>query len=182
MISRFFIGEKITKVELSNIDLANILPKITTKSYSIHKYSDLTYDHVLSYWTILLYQYPGQIGHWTLIKCDPTTKVLYFFDPYGTAPDNQWPYLENPELLFEPPHVLSNIIRRYIIADGFRFSYNHYNIQGSIRNGDIRDSECGEIVVLRILYENLSDAQFYSLCARLGGHQIFKIVKEIDAK
>jgi hypothetical protein len=34
--------------------------------------------------------------------------------------------------------------------------------------------------VLRILYEDLSDAQFYSLCMKLGGHRIFKIVKEID--
>jgi hypothetical protein len=110
------------------------------------------------------------------------TKVVYFFDPYGTAPDQQWPYLENPELLPEPPHILSNIIWRYIVADGYRFSYNPYNIQGTIRNGDIRDSECGEIVVLRIVYENLSDDKFYQLCMKLGGHQIFKIVKEIDSK
>jgi hypothetical protein len=76
--------------------------------------------------------------------------------------------------------MLTSIIRRYLISDGYRFSFNHYNIQGTIRNGDIRDSECGEFVVLRILYEDLSDVQFYSMFMKLGGHQIFKIVKEID--
>jgi hypothetical protein len=156
MLSRFFIGGKITKVELSNIDLQNIVPKVTSKPFSIHKYSDLTYDHEFTYWTILLYQYPKQIGHWTLIKYNTAHKLVYFFDPYGTPPDKQWPYLENPELLPEPYHMLSSIIRRYIISQGYRFSFNHYNIQVTIRNGDIRDSECGEFVVLRILYEDMS--------------------------
>jgi hypothetical protein len=144
------------------------------------KYGDLTYDLELPYWTILLYQYPGQIGHWTLIRCDRTKKLVYFFDPYGTPPDKQWSYLENPQFLPEPYHMLTTIIRRYLISDGYRFSFNHYNIQGTIRNGDTRDSECGVFVVLRILYEDLSDFQFYSLCTKLGGHRIFKIVKEID--
>jgi hypothetical protein len=180
MVSRFFIGGKITKVELSNIDLQSLIPKVTSKPFRIHKYSDLTYGHEFMYWTILLYQYPRQIGHWTLIKCDATKKHLYFFDPYRTPPDKQWPYLENLEFLSEPYHMLTSIIRRTIISDGYRFSFNHYNIQGTIRNGDIRDSECGEFVVLRILYEDLSDAQFYSLCMKLGGHRIFKIVKEIN--
>jgi hypothetical protein len=180
MLSRFFIGGKITKVELSNIDLQSLIPKVTSKPFRIHKYSDLTFDHELTYWTILLYQYPKQIGHWTLIQCDADRKLLYFFDPYGTPPDKQWPYLENPELLPEPYHVLTSIIRRAIISEGYRFSFNPYNIQGTIRNGDIRDSECGESVVLRILYEDISDFQFYSWCMQLGGYKIFKIVKEID--
>jgi hypothetical protein len=119
MTSRFFIGGKISKVELSNIDLQTLVPKVTSKLFSIHKYSDLTYDHQFTYWTILLYQYPGQIGHWTLIKCDPAKKVLYFFDPYGSMPDKQWPYLENPQLLPEPYHMLSAIIRRYMLSDGY---------------------------------------------------------------
>jgi hypothetical protein len=180
MLSRFFIGGKIIKVELSNIDLQNIVPKVTSKPFSIHKYSNLTYDHEFTYLTILLYQYPKQIEHLTLIKCNPTHKLVYFFDPYGTPPDKQWPYLENPELLPEPCHVLSSIIRRYIISQNYQFSFNHYNIQGTIRNGDIRDSECSEFVLLRTLYEDMSDTQFYSLCMQLGGHRIFKIVKEIN--
>jgi hypothetical protein len=179
-ISRFFIGGKITKVELLNIDLANILPKVTNRPYVIHKYGDLTPEMKLPYWMILLYQYPRQIGHWVLLECDAEKKVIYFFDPYGTPPDHQWPYLENPEMLPEPPHVLTQIIRRYVIEEKYRFHYNSYNIQGTIRNGDICDFECGEIVILRILYEDLTDAQFYSLCMRLGRHQIFKIIKKID--
>jgi hypothetical protein len=196
MVSRFFIGGKISKVELSNIDLQSLVPKVTNKPFRILKYSDLTFDHQFTYWTILLYQYPKQIGHWTLIKCSSNVpeghcssnvteshcdgKSIYFFDPYGNPPDTQWPYLENPQLLPEPYHVLSAIIREYILKHGYEFRFNRFNIQGTIRNGDIRDSECGEIVVLRILYEDFTDAQFYSLCLKLGGHEIFKIVKEID--
>jgi hypothetical protein len=180
MVSRFFIGGKISKVELSNLDLQLLMPKVTSIPFRIMKYSDLTYDHPFTYWTILLYQYPGHIGHWTLIKCDPTKKLLYFFDPHGNPPDKQWPYLENPQLLPEPYHMLTAIIQRYVTSDGYHFRYNPYNIQGTIRNGDIRDSECGEFVVLRILYEDLTDAQFYFLCMKLGGHKIFNIVKKID--
>jgi hypothetical protein len=73
------------------------------------------------YWTVLLYQYPKPRGYWVLIKCDPQRKQLYFFDPYGTPPDKQWPYLENPEVLPEPPHVLTSILRRYII-EGYLLS------------------------------------------------------------
>jgi hypothetical protein len=68
----------------------------------------------------------------------------------------------------------------YVTKDGYSFSYNIYNIQGNIRNGDIRDSMCGEIVILRIIYEHLEDRDFYLLCNRLGGHKIFDIIKKLD--
>jgi hypothetical protein len=61
---------------LSNIDLAKILPKITDKSWAIFKYGDLKPDLELPYWTIILYQYPGQIGHWCLLKCDDPMRDL----------------------------------------------------------------------------------------------------------
>jgi hypothetical protein len=61
--SRFFYGGTIIQVALSNIDLANILPKITSKNWNIHKYSDLTPEMEFPYWTLLIFQYPNQIGH-----------------------------------------------------------------------------------------------------------------------
>jgi hypothetical protein len=72
---------------MSNLDLQRIFPKVTDQSWSIHKYSGLTPNMELPYWTMLLYQYPGQIGHWTLVKCEPG--VIYFFDPYDKPPDYQ---------------------------------------------------------------------------------------------
>jgi hypothetical protein len=117
---------------MSNIDLARILPKVTDQTWRIHIYFDLTPDMELPYWTMLLYQYPGQIGYWTLVKCD--NSLIYFFDPYGKPPDSQWPYLENPQHLPEPRHVLTEIIGRYVYQKGYRFRHNHYNIKGTIRN------------------------------------------------
>jgi hypothetical protein len=49
-----------------------------------------------------------------------------------------------------------------------------------LMNGLAQNGTFTMCVVLRILYEDLSDAQFYSLCMKLGGHRIFKIVKDID--
>lgn len=162
---------------MSNLDLQIIFPKVTDQTWSIHKYSVLTPEMELPYWTMLLYQYPGQIGHWTLVKCEPGQ--VYFFDPYGKPRGSQWPYLENPQYLPEPKHVLTEIICRYVYKRGYRFRHNHYNIQGTIRNGDIRDSECGEFCVLRIIYEDLSDYDFFNLCEKLGGHKIFEMVSRL---
>jgi hypothetical protein len=143
------------------------------------KYSEIRPDMELPYWTVLLYQYPRQIQHWVLIKVDDKKREIYFMDPYGKPPDTQWPYLENPEGLPEPKHVLSEIIQRYVLK-GYKYDWNTYNIQGTIRNGEIRDSECGEIVILRIVYHDLSDKDFYELCLRLGGYKIFDLVKKIE--
>jgi hypothetical protein len=76
MTSIFFIGGKISGIALSNIDLSNILPKVTKKPWVIMRYSDLTPEMELTYWTILLYQYPNQIGHWVLIKCNASNREL----------------------------------------------------------------------------------------------------------
>jgi hypothetical protein len=190
--SRFYFGGKIKQVALSNIDLAKILPKITDKSWSIFKYGDLKLDMELTYWTIILYQYPGQVGHWCLLKCiDPMRDLgkdcgytqegsLYFFDPYGNPVDKQWPYLVNPEHKMEPRHVLSDIVHKYTIGFGFKFSYNGFNIQGSLRDSSLADSECGELCLLRIICEEMSDREFYEYCMKLGSYQIFNIIKYLD--
>jgi hypothetical protein len=76
--------------------------------------------------------------------------------------------------------VLSEIIKWYVYNSNYKFTYNKHNIQETIRNGNIRDSECGEIIILRILYEELDDDAFAELCEKLGGHKIFEIVSSID--
>jgi hypothetical protein len=63
---------------------------------------------------------------------------------------------------------------------GYKYDWNTYNIQGTIRNGEIRDGECGEIIILRIVYHDLSDKDFYELCLKLGGYKIFDLVKKIE--
>jgi hypothetical protein len=179
-LSRYFRGRALERVEMSNIDMEKILPKVTDMPYRIMKYGDLKPDMELPYWTVLLYQYPGQIGHWVLIRHKPGKQEIYFIDPYGLPPDHQWSWLENPQQLPEPRHVLTEIIKRYVYESIYKFRYNKYNIQGTIRNGDIRDSECGEIVILRIIYEDLSDYDFAVLCESLGGHKIFEMVSKLS--
>jgi hypothetical protein len=110
-LSRYFRGGALEKVEMSNIDMERIVPKVTDMPYRIMEYGDLRPDMELPYWTVLLYQYPGQVGHWTFVRHRPGAQEIYFFDPYGLAPDQQWEWLENPQQLPEPRHVLSEIIK-----------------------------------------------------------------------
>jgi hypothetical protein len=103
----------------------------------------------------------------------------FFFDSYGNKPDGAWPYLINTKGLPEPRHVLSEIIQRYI-SNGYKFSYNGFNIQGNLKDQSLADSECGELVILRILNEHMTDRQFYDYCLKLGGLQIFQLIKMLD--
>jgi hypothetical protein len=174
-ISTFYKGSKINNVAMSNIDLKQVLPMITDEPFEIIRYEELN-PFYIPYWTIILFSYPNQIGHWCLLKHDKANKELYFFDPYGARPDTQWPYLKNPQYLPEPRHTLSEIIHEYVTNKHYKFTWNPYNIQGTIRNGNIRDSECGEIVALRIMYDFLDDYEFFELCQKLGAYKIFNII------
>jgi hypothetical protein len=107
--SRYFIGGAIKNIALSNIDIGKILSKITSKPFTILKYGDLKPDTELSYYNIILYQYDSDMGHWVLLKCDPSKRELYFFDSYGNNIDGAWPYLVNTKALPEPNHILTAI-------------------------------------------------------------------------
>jgi hypothetical protein len=165
--SRYFIGGAIKNIALSNIDISKILSKITSKPFSILKYSDLKPDMDLSYYNIILYQYDSDMGHWVLLKFNPSTRDLYFFDSYGNKPDGAWPYLINTKALPEPKHILTSIIFRYAHG-GYKLEYNTYNIQGHLKDASLADSECGELVILRILNEHMSDKEFADYCLKLG--------------
>jgi hypothetical protein len=164
-----------------NIDISKILSKITQKTYQLLKYGDFKPDTELVSYNIILYQYDSDMGHWVLLRCNTNGRELYFFDSYGNKPDGTWPYLINTKGLPEPRHVLSEIIQRYI-ANGYKFSYNGFNIQGNLRDQTLADSECGELVILRVLNEQMSDRQFADYCLKLGGFQIFQLVKYLDER
>jgi hypothetical protein len=119
------------------------------------------------------------MGHWVLLNCDPVTRELYFFDSYGNKPDCAWPYLINTKALPEPNHKLTAIIFRYAHS-GYKLEYNTYNIQGQLKDASLADSECGELVILRILNEHMSDKDFADYCLKLGGFQIFQLIKYLD--
>jgi hypothetical protein len=177
--SRYFIGGALKNIALSNIDISKILSKITSKTYQLFRYGDLKPETELVFYNIILYQYNGDIGHWVLLRCNTNGRELYFFDSYGNKPDGAWPYLVNTKGLPEPRHVLSEIIQKYI-SNGYKFSHNGFNIQGNLRDASLADSECGELVILRILNEHMSDKDFADYCLKLGGFQIFQLVKYLD--
>jgi hypothetical protein len=179
--SRYFIGGAIKNIALSNIDISKILSKITPKPFTVLKYGDLKPEMELSYYNVILYQYDNDMGHWVLLQCDKDNHELYFFDSYGNKPDGAWLYLVNTKALPEPKHILTAIIFRYAHG-GYKFEYNTCNIQGHLKDASLADSECGELVILRILNEHMSDKDFADYCLKLGGFQIFQLVKMLDER
>jgi hypothetical protein len=182
-VSRYIIrGGRITQPALSNIDIGNVLNKVTNKEYDILAYSDLIKyrNRELPFYTIILFGYGRNIGHWTLLKVDHKNRTVYFFDPYGKPPDAQWPFLENPFNQAEPYHMLSEIIND-LVKKGYVFTYNTYNIQGTLKSS-IADSECGELVIMRIIYNKISDKDFYLTMLKMGGYSIYDIIKSYDDK
>jgi hypothetical protein len=92
------INEK--EIQLTNLDFYKILPKITKKPFKVMKYFELCSrpevveipNKELVDYNIILYHYPGFIGHWTLLCMDKDLEKAYFFDPYGRDVDTQWPF------------------------------------------------------------------------------------------
>jgi len=66
-------------------------------------------------------------------------------------------------------HTLSLIIKDYTQL-GYGYNFKPLNVQGHLRNGDVSDSEYGELVIFRAMYIGLSDYEFMKLCMNIGGH------------
>jgi hypothetical protein len=175
-----FKGGKIEDdVALRGIDIKTALYKVTTRPFTIIFYHDIP-EKLIDGINVILFIYPNSdIGHWCFIDINKTRKKMYFFDPYGNVPDGQWPYLANPANMPVPEFKLSEYIKDAVEKQGYKFHRNAFNIQGSIRNGHIVDSSCGELVIFRIINKEMNDEDFYDLCRRLGGKKIFDIVNKL---
>jgi hypothetical protein len=173
-------GKKLEdEVSLKGADIKAILPKITSKPFTIIFYQDIP-DKLIDGINIILFIYPeSDLGHWCFLDINKTKKKMYFFDPYGNPPDGQWPFLVNPANMSPPEFKLSEYIRDAVEKQGYKFHRNSFNIQGTIRNGHIVDSSCGELVIFRIINNKMNDEDFYDLCMRLGAKKIFVIVKKL---
>jgi hypothetical protein len=168
------------QVQLTNLDFYKILPKITKKPFKVMRYFELPTKALVDY-NIILYQYPGFVGHWTLLCMDKELQKAYFFDPYGRDVDTQWIFLKGYN--GTEYYILKNIIDK----SGYRYYHNPYNIQGHLKEQCntseckmIADNECGELVCFRILYKDLSDLEFYHKCLQVGSKKIFSIIKDIE--
>jgi hypothetical protein len=174
-----FKGGKLSGVALTGADIKNILPKVTDKPYTIIFYYDIP-DKLVDGINVILFIYPGaSYGPWCFLDIDKAAKKIYFFDPYGNAPDSQSVFLNNPEKRPTPEFKLSEYIRDLVEKQGFKFNRNPYNLQGSLRNGHIADSACGEIILYRIMKSHMSDFQFYNECIELGAKKIYELIKSL---
>jgi hypothetical protein len=205
-----FFGAGIEEdVRMSNLDFNKVLPKITDKPFRVMKYwdlvpsvakqqdwdllrsdswqsQDLTQNLPLEFYNIILYHYPGFVGHWTLFCVNDDKRKLYFFDPYGKDVDTQWPNLKGYSKFEKSYTILSNIIDKYKDR-GYTYSSNPYNIQGELIENCITkkcqliaENQCGEIICYRILYKDLTDLEFYELCVSDKPTKIFKTISLIE--
>ncbi|MCL6579597.1 MAG: hypothetical protein K6T73_09475 [Candidatus Bathyarchaeota archaeon] len=147
------------------------------------KYFEIPTKELVDY-NIILYHYPGFIGHWTLLCMDKSLQKVYFFDPYGRDVDTQWPYLKGYLENGTEYYILKTLINQ----SGYRYYYNPYNVQGSLKEycndrecKTIAQNECGEIVCYRILNRDLSDLEFYHKCLKIGPKKIFEIIKSYQS-
>jgi hypothetical protein len=49
-----------------------------------------------------------------------------------------------------------------------------------LKDASLADSECEELVILRIMNEHMSDKDFADYCLKLGGFRIFQLIKYLD--
>jgi|SRR6478736_1675122 hypothetical protein len=97
---------------------------------------------------ILLYETKPMYGHWVcLYRINNNT--LFFFDPYGLAPDQQLRFSK-----FSKPY-LSKLLKK----SGYNVKYNSYDIQHFSKN----ISTCGKFVAFRLIFRNVSNRDFISL-------------------
>jgi hypothetical protein len=172
-----------SEVALTNLDFYLIMPKITNKPFQVMKYAELP-NKEIKYYNIILYNIPGNVGHWTLFCVDDKERATYFFDPYGRDVDTQWPYLYGYD--GTKYYYLSNIILMHV-KKGYSFHYNPYNIQGEFIDDcdnfqckKVAEDECGELICFRIIYKDLNDFEFYKKCISVGPIKIFKVIKSLE--
>lgn len=182
-----FDNEKVLEkqVTMSNFDFYKVLPKITSKPFTVMRYFELP-TRSLKNVNVILYNYPGYLGHWTFLCIDDKLKKIHFWDPYGRKPDDQWPYLYGYDKYFTPYYILSSIIRDYI-EKGYKYYCNPFNVQGELINDCnssvckiIAENECGELICYRIMHKNLNDYDFYKKCIEVGPEAILKSIKSLD--
>ncbi len=97
---------------------------------------------------IFLYESKPMYGHWVcLYKINKNT--LFFFDPYGLAPDEQ--------LLFGK--YTKPYLSKLLNKSRYNVKYNDYDIQQFAKN----ISTCGKFVAFRLIFRDMTNANFISL-------------------
>ena len=92
-------------------------------------------------------------GHWIAMWKDGDT--IHYFDPYGMKPEagRAWLSTDKLEALDMGTPYLWNLMKQ----SGYKVIYNRYPYQS--KDGDV--ATCGRWAVVRLLWKNLSDKQFY---------------------
>jgi len=132
----------------------------------------LVYDELVNYKNIndllepygaviILYVYEinnnSEIGHWTCLFMNPSTKIVEFFDSYGYKPDEERKFI--PKNIWKN-FYLSNILNTISKNKEVLIEYNQYDYQGRSYK-DV--ATCGRWVGMRILLKHLTNKEFAKL-------------------
>lgn len=101
---------------------------------------------------VILYNSAEDFGHWVaLFKYNNT---IQFFDSYGTFPDDQRKYTPKEFLkkFKQIPHLT-----KLLLQHNGPVRYNQYRLQ------DSKSQTCGRWVILRLMFPELNEDEFYTL-------------------
>lgn len=139
--------QKLKRKPLSNKDLYRLFEnKVKIMTYrDLLKYD--TIEEVLRPFNIcfLLFETSENFGHWCVICYDPDINTVYFFDPYGNKPDEQFEFMKKNRRIFP---YLSHLL----IQTKKKLKYSKYKLQ------DIKDKNsatCGRWCALFAFCFNL---------------------------
>ena len=93
-------------------------------------------------------------GHWTCVfKAGWKRKTLYFFDPYGNAPDYCLQYIgSGTDPKYSDYPYLSDLLN----DSDYKIEYNDFPLQRHVRTDNI----CGRLTGLRLLSRNVDGFEF----------------------
>lgn len=132
----------------------NIMMKLVDYKANLMTVNDLknydNIDDVLGKYgaVILLYEMKKNYGHWVcLFKI--SDNMLFFFDPYGLAPDEQLKFGK-----YSKPYL-----SRLLEESKYGLQYNPIDLQKYCK----KISTCGKFVAFRLIFRNLDNKDFLSL-------------------
>lgn len=122
---------------------------------------------------LILFETKKNYGHWVCIIMDTNKNSIYFFDSYGTFPDDELKYIPNNfKSVSKQDYAYLSQLFEQAMDDGYKIDYNEYVLQGA----DEKISTCGRWCGIRLLLRNLSNDEFYKYIKLLSKNSGFSIL------
>lgn len=130
---------------------------------------DMTVNQLFGGKRALILYYPnmrtddGMYGHFVALSrghLPNGKKIIYFTDSYGDKPDTQKPE-GDPQNLYDERQ---NTLIKEFLKSGYLIDYNNHNLQSKKDKGI---ATCGRYALLKNVFHDLSNDQFYELLSYL---------------